>query len=225
MTDQTTVVFLGINDAGMRVYEWLCSREDVFVHSLLTTKAQLRTVETIRPDYLVSCGYSHIVPETVLEMPTEYCLNLHPSLLPFNRGANPNVWSIVDETPAGVTLHSMDAGIDTGRILAQRKVEKQFSDTGKTRQKRREDSQVALFKETWPDVVAGNISGDEQAEDTGTYHRTEEFETLCRLDPDQEVRIKEFLDRLRALTYPPYDNARIEVDGETYYIEVDITRA
>lgn len=224
MTEEIEVVFLGVNDAGMRVYEWLCDRDNVFVNSLLTTKDQLRNIKSIQPEYIVSCGYRHIVPKEILNVPSEGCLNLHPSFLPFNRGANPNVWSIVEETPAGVTLHYMDEGIDTGEILAQKRVEKNFSDTGKTLHKRLEDGQVDLFKQAWPDMVAGDLTKQEQKEAAGTYHRTDDFEELCKLNPDEKVRTKDILDRLRALTYPPYDNARMEVDGDVYYIEIDIDK-
>jgi methionyl-tRNA formyltransferase len=225
MTSETDIVFLGINDAGMRVYEWLSDRESVFVHSLLTTKEQLQQIESIQPDYIVSCGYRHIVPQSILGLPTEGCLNLHPSLLPFNRGANPNVWSIVDGTPAGVTLHYMDEGIDTGEIVAQREVEQTFVDTGKSLYERLEDALVSLFQQEWPNIEAGTASSETQAADVGTSHRTAEFNQLCQLNPDRETQIKPFLDRLRALTFPPYDNARIDVDGETYYIDVDIRKA
>jgi len=225
MSEKIEVIFLGINDAGMRVYQWLCEQDDVFVHSILTTKEQLRIIETVQPDYIVSCGYSHIVPQEVLEIPSEGCLNLHPSYLPYNRGANPNVWSIVNDTPAGVTLHRMDESIDTGEILAQRRIEKRFSDTGKSLHQRLEDTQVELFKKAWPAIVADEISGETQSQNAGTYARTEDFEELCQLDPDETVRVNEFLDRLRALTFPPYDNARIDIDGETYYVEIDITKA
>ena len=224
MSEQIDVVFLGINDAGMRIYEWLCDREAVFVHSLLTTKDQLQIIEDIEPDYVISCGFRHIVPEEVLDAPTEGCLNLHPAYLPYNRGANPNVWSIVEGTPAGVTLHWMEPKVDTGDIIARQRIEIDFSDNGKDLYKRLEDKQVALFQEVWPDIVAGEIDEIVQDEDAGTYHRTSDFEELCELDPDEEVRVKDFLDRLRALTFPPYDNAKIEVDGETYYVEVDISK-
>jgi methionyl-tRNA formyltransferase len=225
MNDETDVVFLGVNDAGMRVYEWLCDREGVSVHSLLTTKDQLRVVEEVRPDYVVSCGYRHIVPEAILDVPTEGCLNLHPAYLPYNRGANPNVWSIVDGTPAGVTLHYMDASLDTGAIIERRQVNSSFSDTGKDLYERLEDAQVELFRDAWPKVVADEESLTEQDPDDGTYHATDDFEALCEIDPDEEVRAKAFLDRLRALTYPPYDNAYVEVDDERYYVEVNIEPA
>jgi len=225
MSDDTEVVFLGVNDAGVRVYEWLCDREGVSVHSLLTTKDQLSVVDEVEPDYVVSCGYRHIVPEEILEVPTEGCLNLHPAYLPFNRGANPNVWSIVDGAPAGVTLHYMDPSLDTGAIVERREVDVSFSDTGKDLYERLEDAQVRLFREAWPEVVSGEASPTEQDPDEGTYHVTDDFEALCGIDPDEEVQAKAFLDRLRALTYPPYDNAYVEVDGERYHVEVSIERA
>ena len=224
MLSDVEVIFLGINDAGMRVYDWLCDQDNIFMHSILTTKDQLRIIKNVEPDYILSCGYQHIVPESILTIPTKGCLNLHPAYLPYNRGANPNVWSIIEGTPAGVTLHYMDPGIDTGDIVARRKVETAFSDSGKDLHKRLEDAQLELFQDVWSDILSDNISVFEQDENQGTYHQTSEFETLCELNPDEEVRVKEFLDRLRALTFPPYNNAKIEIDDETYYVEVDITR-
>ena len=224
MGDTTEIIFLGVNDAGMRVYNWLCEQDETFVHSLLTTRDQLNVIEDVEPDYVISCGYRHIVPEEILEIPEEGALNLHPAYLPYNRGAHPNVWSIVENTPAGVTLHYMDPEVDTGDIIARRKVDFDFSDTGKDLYERLEDAQVNLFKEVWPDVLSEDISTTEQSDDAGTYHRTSEFEELCKLDPDEEVKTKEFLDQLRALTFPPYNNAEIEIEGETYYIEIDIKK-
>lgn len=224
MSNEIELIFLGINDAGMRVYDWLSERSDVFIHSLLTTKDQLTVIEEVDPDIVVSCGYRHIVPESILDIPEMGCLNLHPAYLPYNRGANPNVWSIAEGTPAGVTLHYMAPTLDTGDIVSRREVETDFSDTGKDVYQRLEDAQVELFKETWPDLVSGDISLLEQTVDEGTYHRTSDFEELCEIDGEETVQAKEFLDRLRALTFPPYDNAEIEVNGETYYIDVEIRR-
>jgi len=224
MNDIIEVVFLGSNDAGDRVYDWLCDQEDVLVRALLTTKEQLELIETVGPDYVVSCGYRHIVPEEILSIPKDGCLNLHPAYLPYNRGANPNVWSIVEGTPAGATLHHMEPTLDTGDIVARREVEMDFADTGKDLYERLEDAQVEIFKETWPDLVAGEVSPTSQDKDVGTYHQTDDFEKLCAIDPDAEINVKDFLDRLRALTFPPYDNAKLDIDGETYHIEINIQK-
>ncbi|NHX35603.1 MULTISPECIES: formyltransferase family protein [Halolamina] len=224
MSDDTEIVFLGINDAGMRVYNWLCDRNGVFVRSLLTTREQLSSVRETQPEFVVSCGYSHIVPDDILSIPSGGCLNLHPGYLPYNRGANPNVWSIVDDTPAGATLHYMDESLDTGDIVARKGVSTDFADTGKSLHQRLEDAQVELFKQHWPEIEAGEESVTAQPEE-GTYHRTDDFEELCELNPDEEMRVEELLNRLRALTFPPYDNAFIELEGERFYVDVEIERA
>jgi len=114
------LVFLGLNDIGQRIYDWLTERDDATVQALLTEREQLDLVEDLEPDLLVAGGFRHIVPEDVLEIPTLGAINLHKSYLPYNRGANPNVWSIVEDGPAGVSIHYMTADID-GRPGASRR--------------------------------------------------------------------------------------------------------
>lgn len=215
------IIFLGINDVGWRVYEWLCNRDNVTVSALVTTKEQLRTIRKLEPAMLVSVGYGHILPPEILNIPDRGCINLHPSLLPYNRGANPNVWSIVEETPAGATLHYMDEGVDTGAIIAQREVTKDLADTGKDLHEKLEDAQFELFTNTWEQIIADTVETTEQT-GTGTYHKEREFEELCELHPNDTHTTKDFLNRLRALTFPPYDNAYIEVEGTKYYIDLTI---
>lgn len=219
------VVFLGVNDIGMRIYEWLCAREGVGVSALLTEREQLDVVHRLEPDVLVSVGFDHLVPAEVLAVPSDGTVNLHPSLLPYNRGKSPNVWPIVEGTPAGVTLHYMDEEFDTGDIIAQREVQVDFGDTGKDLHERLEHEQFDLFTETWPDIETGDVETSPQDPDRGNYHSTADFLELCELDPAEEVRTEELLNRLRALTFPPFDNAHLEIDGETYYVDVDIRRA
>jgi methionyl-tRNA formyltransferase len=216
------VIFLGVNDIGMRIYEWLCDRDRIEVNALLTERNQLELVYDLEPDLLVSVGFGNLVPADILDVPSEGAINLHPSLLPYNRGKSPNVWPIVAGTPAGVTLHYMDEDFDTGDIIAQRKVETEFTDTGKDLYERLEDVQYDLFTEIWPDIERGAIEPTPQKPERGGYLSTNDFLELCELDPTEKMRAKEFLDRLRALTFPPFNNAHIEIDEETYYVDVDI---
>ena len=53
-------------------------------------------------------------------------------MLPYNRGMHPWYWSIVDETPAGVTIHFIDENIDEGHIIAQKEVLIDPTDTGES---------------------------------------------------------------------------------------------
>jgi methionyl-tRNA formyltransferase len=221
--DRASVVFLGVNDVGLEVYDWLCARDSVDVLAMLTEADQLTLVERLDPQFVVACGFTHVVPPEVLSVPDGGCLNLHPGVLPDTRGYNPNVWSIVEGHPAGATLHYMDEGVDTGPVVATREVETRFDDTGRTLYERLEGAALDLFTTAWPDVEAGRADATEQDDALATTHYKREFRELCELDPDEELPVRDLLDRLRALTFPPFDNARIEVDGETYYVEVAIT--
>lgn len=219
------VVFLGVNDIGMRIYEWLCRRDGVSVEALLTERQQLELVGTVNPDIIVSVGFDHLVPAEILEIPDKGAINLHPSLLPHNRGKSPNVWPIVEGTPAGVTLHYMDEEFDTGDVISQREVKVDFSDTGKDLHRRLEDEQYDLFTSVWPGIEVDEIETSNQDTNVGRYHSKDDFLELCELDPEEELETKELLDRLRGLTFPPFENACIEIDGETFYVEVDIRHA
>src|SRR4029078_10124193 len=85
-------------------------------------------------------------------VPPWRALNVHPALLPYNRGATQNVWPLVDGTPAGTTLHVMEPEIDTGAIVAQRSVETFPSDTAATLYERLEEASFQLFVQTWPAI-------------------------------------------------------------------------
>jgi len=72
---------------------------------------------------LVSYRYKYIIPPQVLaDFHPKFRLNLHISYLPWNKGADPNLWSFIDNTLKGVTIHSLDNGLDTGDIAFQKRM-------------------------------------------------------------------------------------------------------
>lgn len=217
------VVFLGINDVGEQVYEWLLDREDADVVALVTTESQLDLVQRLQPDLIVSAGFRYIVPEEVLDVPDLGAVNLHKSFLPYNRGANPNVWSIIEDAPAGVSIHYMTADIDAGPIVDRQQVTVQPDDTARDLYERLEREQIDQFEAVWPSIRDGTAETIKQAEEDGTYHYKQDFVDLWEIDHEETVEAGSFLDRLRALTFPPYRNAYFEVDGRRYYVEVSIT--
>ena len=88
----------------------------------------VRSLKRINPDLILIHSYSMIVREEVLSL----CdvVNIHGALLPQYRGANPIQWAILNnEHETGVTMHYVDAGIDTGDIIAQYKVPMFLEDT------------------------------------------------------------------------------------------------
>lgn len=80
-----------------------------------------RAMAGYRPDLLVLYGFNWILPAEVFGLPTFGSINIHPSLLPRYRGPAPVHRAIRNGDPEiGVTVHRVDAGVDTGPILAQR---------------------------------------------------------------------------------------------------------
>lgn len=74
-------------------------------------------------DVFALAAYGKIVPQHVLDLPRRGILNVHPSLLPRLRGASPIQSAILEEDSTGVTVMLLDAEMDHGPIVAQRKVE------------------------------------------------------------------------------------------------------
>lgn len=213
-------VFLGINDAGEQIYSWLNSQEDVEVKALLTEKEQLSLIKELEPELVISAGFEHKVPEEIIDIPEKGIVNVHPSYLPYNKGSHPYIWSIIDETPAGVSIHYMSPEIDEGPIIAKKEVMVTPEDTGKTLYNRLTRTSVQLFKDNW-EKISNGVDAKPQEEE-GTTHYSRELEEISELDLNEEITVGDFINRLRALTFPPHKSAYFELYGKKYFVEIDI---
>jgi len=80
-------------------------------------------LEAIQPDAILVVAYGRIIPAWMLDLPRFGNINLHGSLLPKYRGAAPIQWAVANgETETGVTTMQLDAGLDTGDVLLERRV-------------------------------------------------------------------------------------------------------
>ena len=76
-----------------------------------------------QPDIMCVACFSLYIPRPILDIPRLGCLNVHPSLLPANRGPDPLFWTFHEGSrETGVTIHLMDEGLDTGPIVAQERL-------------------------------------------------------------------------------------------------------
>ena len=98
---------------------------EVFQPSKIKNNEEVRAVfERIAADACVVAAYGRILPEWLLLLPRLGCINVHASLLPKYRGAAPINWAIArGERETGITIMQMDAGMDTGPMLAHRAIE------------------------------------------------------------------------------------------------------
>jgi methionyl-tRNA formyltransferase len=224
MTEETvSVLFCGIHDLGWKIYDWLTEREGADVLGLITEKEQLNRIHELNPDLVVSVGFRHKISPEFLSVPDLGVINVHGSYLPYNRGANSDVWAIIGDDPAGVTIHYMVEKIDAGPIIAQRKVKVYPDDNAKTVTDRHNTVGFELFKDVWPAIRRDEVSAREQDHDVATVHLKSDFVDLWELDLDKRVRCGDLIDKLRALTHPPYKNAYFTKDGNKYYVEIEST--
>ncbi|HIP70190.1 MAG TPA: hypothetical protein EYH05_02200 [Anaerolineae bacterium] len=80
----------------------------------------IQQVAQINPDLILVSCFPYKFHGNLLDLPRCGCWNLHPSLLPHFRGPAPLFWTFwAGQNDTGVTLHRMDAGLDTGDILKQ----------------------------------------------------------------------------------------------------------
>ena len=74
-------------------------------------------------EFIISYGYKYLITKDIIDLFKGKIINLHISFLPFNRGYYPNLWSHLEGSPSGVTIHLINEQIDGGEILLQKKVE------------------------------------------------------------------------------------------------------
>lgn len=135
------------------------------------------------PDFIVSFGYRHIVPNFVIEAFPRKIINLHISYLPWNRGADPNFWSFICDTPKGVSIHFMDNGLDTGALIAQKKIQFGPNETLKSTYEILQHEIVILFKQHWHEIRSTLCPSSPQ-KGGGTFHRAADKARLAHLtDP------------------------------------------
>jgi methionyl-tRNA formyltransferase len=127
-------------------------------------------IRRAQPDFLVSHRYRHIIKPDVLRLVPDRVINLHISYLPWNRGADPNLWSWIEGTPKGVTIHYVDEHVDTGDIIAQRQVSFGDGETLASSYERLEEEMLRLFTEQWPLIRSGHAERTPQSGD-GSMHR------------------------------------------------------
>lgn len=137
-------------------------------------------IEQLNPDFIVSFGYPHIVPSEVIKFVNERIINLHLSYLPWNRGSDPDFWSLVEDTPKGVTIHYMNETLDTGDIIVQTMVSIEETDTLSTYGRKLKLALVQLFRDNWESIRSGSSDRVPQGEG-GSYHRSVDKNALIHL--------------------------------------------
>lgn len=160
-------------------------------------------------DLIVSVLYRKLIPAALLSGRRAY--NFHVGLLPEYRGSGTNIWPIINgEKFTGITLHEIDAGIDTGPIIDAFSFKILPTDTGGSIMDKSERLIFALFKDVFGSLIAKNYVSVPQDPSAGhTYYRKdlEKFKDLTKF--------------VRALTFPGKESCYyINARGHKIYLNL-----
>lgn len=189
-----------------------------------------RSVLEYDVDYLLSVYYPNILGSELLEHPRQAAVNLHQAELPRYRGSNVFSHSIMnarkdDHWCHGTTLHVMTEQVDAGDIIDRRFVEITEVDTARSLYEKVNQKSVELFAAHLPHLVDRVIEDlatpQEEFEGKRYFYTKDSLAGLKRIRPedltDTGKQLKLY-DRIRALDFPPFQPAYIELDGRKVYL-------
>ena len=127
-------------------------------------------VRDTTPDLIIAAGFPFILKGQSLKIAPEGILNIHPSFLPYYRGPHPLEWQIINgESQAGVTIHFMDEGIDSGEIVVQDRVRILATDNLKTVQLKAMRKGARLLDEVLQRIEVRRLKSFAQDESLASY--------------------------------------------------------
>lgn len=192
-------IFLTNNNNTQSMFEWLREKEGKSAVLKYSDALTVSFLEEVKPDYIISYNYRHIIPKEVIEYMQGHIINLHIALLPYNRGSSPNFFSFICNTPKGVTIHKVDEKLDNGDIYCKQEVMfEEQQETFESSYQKLQEAMMELFAKNWDDIKNGKLVGKKQ-EGQSSYHNSKELEALRLLcNFDWKDNIAEYKKKLKA---------------------------
>ncbi len=199
-------------------------RSHIFDGTRLNDPEYQKKIKALKPDLVILCGWAYILKQSFLSIPTKGVINMHPGFLPYNRGMNPNVWPIVEQTPAGATLHYVTPGVDDGSIIAREEIPIDPTDTGGSLYNKTLYILINLLKKNWNSIKQGSITPFEQEHEQKTFHYAKDLEKIDKVDLDKMYRARDLINIIRARTYEDRTYSYFEDKGERVYLSIHLSR-
>jgi len=166
----------------------------------LNGPAGVSAVAGLAPDLILVIGWTRLLSREVLAIPRLGCVGFHASLLPRYRGRAPVNWAIINgERETGNTMFFLDEGVDTGDVIAQRRIPIAYEDTCATLYGKVADSAIEMLSETLPLLKQGRVEARRQDHTLATVMPKRRPED-GRIDWSRGSRA--LYDWVRALTHP-----------------------
>ncbi len=237
------IIFLGSKPIGYECFSYLIAEKDnlnIEIAGLLTQarkefegKSDLSALaiqynipiyeapdNMPEADVIYSVQYHQILKQQHIDKASQIAVNLHMAPLPEYRGSNQFSFAILDDKKEfGTTIHQIDARIDHGDILFQKRFAIPEGSWVNELYQLTYDASLALFKETLADVINGRYTSASQASLTDKYgtslHFRNEMTDIKQIDLNWD---KEKIERhIRATSMPGFEPPYTIINGEKVY--------
>jgi len=176
------------------------------------------------PTYGVSALFGHILPKEMTSKFTGGILNLHPSLLPIGRGANPVSWSIIDRQPQGISLHLIDQQLDAGDLIFQKEIDLSGKTTAGEIYENAIFELFTAFLVNFPKWVNGELTPFPQSALGATFHKSSDLDALRMMKEEDFGSFGDFIRRIQACTF---SNGKFplfeDYEGKIWEVELKMT--
>ena len=152
---------------------------------------------------IISYRYKFIIKKNIIDLNIRI-INLHISYLPWNRGADPNLWSIINNTKKGITIHYIDEGIDTGDIIYQKEITFTDDDTLESSYNKLNDIIQDLFIENFNNILNNTCPRIKQDKNINSFHYSKDKNDIMYIINDNggwTIKIKYLFELLKNNNY------------------------
>ena len=172
----------------------------------------MESLQTHRPDIIVSCWYAKILPPEMLAIAPK-AINVHPGKLPYYKGRWPTPWYILNgEKTFGIAIHKMVQEVDAGDVYVQREYPIPQTMTGHELVRETMIRSGEAIIESFDGIVSGKIKAVPQALGGSRY---DHFDKTYTIDWNERAEIIARHVRVHAR---PYEPARGILNGKAMYI-------
>jgi methionyl-tRNA formyltransferase len=206
----------------------LCEEKNIKIyrHQNVNTPEFIEIIKSHNIDLMMLTWWPSIIKKESIHSAKLGWINMHPSLLPYNRGKHPYYWSIVDSTPFGATLHLINEGVDTGPILFQKEIPVDITDTGEKLYQKGMDELINLFEDNFDKMATLDFIPKEQLDKKATFHLAKDIIEHSKIDLEKEYKALDLINIIRGRSFVPSDQGSYFYhNGKKYIIKVSIKEA
>lgn len=209
------LVSKGINTSHSKELQTLSKLDSdlIFEGNDFKKPESIQKLKDLELDYIIGIHFPYIIPKEVLEIPKIGFLNLHPAYLPYNKGWNTPSWAIIDQALYGATLHFMSEKLDEGDIIHQKSIKIESYDTANSLYQKVLKLEFEVFKEAFEDLTSFNPKRIEQTQEGSSYKKSD-LQGVREFDLNETIVVKDFLNKLRALTTNNPNELAFYMDGD-----------